>query len=31
MRRLMMMVLGVLAYRQLAKHSQKFDQSKAMG
>jgi len=31
MRRLMMMVLGVLAYRQLAKHNHKFDHQKAMG
>ena len=31
MRRLMMMVLGVLAYRQLTKHSHKFDHQKAMG
>ena len=31
MRRLMIMVLGVLAYRTLAKHGHKFDHQKAMG
>jgi hypothetical protein len=31
MRKLMMMVLGVLAYRTFAKHNHKFDHQKAMG
>ena len=31
MRRLMIMVLGVLAYRTLAMHGHKFDHQKAMG